>query len=218
MLFEKLPEAFGYAGQFNVGLAENIAAAKQYFDNYITQLRLSLVEKIKETFSVPENASRLNRISLSSVIQDWCEGLDASAFEQLFPDGTERCLGLFKSVNSDEDLFVSRLAKVATDLRLEDWDDSIAEQFVEKLRQYRMTAEAFHVQKEITQEVPTEGYQVSFVGNDGEAVTKRFEHTELSKRGKLLLNMITENLESMGRSISEQEKRQVLMEVLRKLC
>lgn len=218
LLFEKIPEAFGYIGQFNVGLVENIAAAKQYFDNYIAQLRLSLVEKIKETFSVPENASRLKRISLSSVIQDWCESLNPSAFEQLFPDGTERCLGLFKSVNSDVDLFVSRLAKVATDLRLEDWDDSIAEEFVVKLQQYRMTAEAFHVQKEITQEVPTEGYQVSFVGNDGEAVTKRFEHTELSKRGKLLLNMITENLDSMGRSISEQEKRQVLMEVLRKLC
>lgn len=49
-------------------------------------------------------------------------------------------------------------------------------------------------------------------------ITKRFERVEITKRGKLLLNAITSDIESMGHSISEQEKRQILMEVLKKLC
>ena len=35
---------------------------------------------------------------------------------------------------------------------------------------------------------------------------------------KLLYNQIMAALDAMGHSISEQEKRQILMEVLKKLC
>ena len=52
----------------------------------------------------------------------------------------------------------------------------------------------------------------------GEKVTKRFEKVELSARGKLLFNQITNALDSMGQAISVQEKRQVLTEILRTLC
>ena len=58
---------------------------------------------------------------------------------------------------------------------------------------------------------------MQYLGKDGKAVTKRFEHTEISSRAKLLLNTITDEIDSMGRSISEQEKRQVLMEVLKNM-
>ena len=47
---------------------------------------------------------------------------------------------------------------------------------------------------------------------------KSFEKCEYSSRAKLLLNEITDAVDSMGQSISENEKRQVLMEVLEKLC
>ena len=50
------------------------------------------------------------------------------------------------------------------------------------------------------------------------AVTKRFDRVEGTGKGKLLHNQVTAALDSMGRSISDQEKRQILMEILRKLC
>ena len=46
-------------------------------------------------------------------------------------------------------------------------------------------------------------------------VTKRFEHVENTGKGKLLHNQVTAALDSMGRSISTQEKRQILMEILK---
>ena len=61
-------------------------------------------------------------------------------------------------------------------------------------------------------------YQVTFVSEDGKTTTKRFERTERSKRGSLLYNQILANLDSMGQSISEQEKRQIIMDILNKLC
>ena len=146
--------------------------------------------------------------SLASVIKDWCEALDATVFEQLFPDGTEKCLMLFRSVTNDEDTFIARLAKIATDLRLEDWDDSTHERFTRNVSRY----------KEKTEAEAENNYQVTFIDESGTSSTKRFERVEITKRGKLLLNAITSDIESMGHSISEQEKRQILMEVLKKLC
>ena len=78
-------------------------------------LKASLIQEVKELFG-SSKSKRFGMTSLSSVIKDWCETLDGKVFEQLFPDGTEKCLLLFRSVTNDEDTFVARLAKVATDL------------------------------------------------------------------------------------------------------
>ena len=217
LLFKELPEAFGYANQFTAGLAENIAAAKQFFDDSLVLAKKELAEIVKKAFATEQNANRLQRVSLASVIHDWCDSLDPAAFEQLFADGTEKCLSLFRTATADEDMFIARLAKMIIGLRLEDWDDSIHKQFVAKLEQHRSTAEKFQAQAATAIEGPSDGYQISYLDKDGQAITKRFDHTEISGRAKLLLNMITDEIESMGHSISEQEKRQVLMEVLKNM-
>ena len=57
-----------------------------------------------------------------------------------------------------------------------------------------------------------------FVDDAGNSVSKSFERIQFSSRGKLLYNQITQSLDAMGQAISESEKRQILMEVLQKLC
>ena len=218
LLFQRLPEAFGYAPDFTPGVCENIAAAKAYFDSALLVLRRSLIKETKEMFA-STNTRHFGMTSLSSVIKDWCESLDATVFEQLFPDGTDKCLLLFKSVTNDEDTFIARLAKIATGLRLEDWDDSTHKRFTRNLARYKATAEQYHVKAEQQKTAANDSnYQVTFADDAGATVTKRFDRVDISKRGKLLLNAITSDIESMGHSISEQEKRQILMEVLKKMC
>ena len=218
LLFEKLPEAFGYAAEFTPGVFENIAAAKKYFDSVMDVLKASLIQEVKELFG-SSKSKRFGMTSLVSVIKDWCEALDGKVFEQLFPDGTEKCLLLFRSITNDEDIFVARLAKVATDLRLEDWDDNTHSRFTRNISRYKDTAEQYHSKAEQQSEAETENnYQVTFIDDAGATSTKRFDRVEITKRGKLLLNAITSDIESMGHSISEQEKRQILIEVLKKLC
>lgn len=218
LLFDKLPTAFDYSNQFSVGLAENITAAKKYYDNCIAQLKKDLIQTVKEIFSISQNANNLKAASLTSVIKDWCESLDEEVFEQLFSDGTEKCLGLFKTATNDEETLIARLAKTATDLRLEDWDGSTYERFVANMKKYKATAEAYQRVDVTREEVAADDYQVTFVSEDGQAVTKRFSRIDYSKRGKLLYNQVTDALDSMGQSISEQEKRQIIVDILKELC
>ena len=218
MLFVKLPKAFGFA-DFQENLADNVKAAKEFYDTYLPNVKKSLRKEVKEIFALSKDKSNVNKMSLSSVVKDWCESLDQTAFEQLFNDGTERCLGLFKSITNDDDLTITRLAKLATDLRLEDWDEKIRELFFTNIKRYKDTAEAHHSVATVTGENRTSSaYQITFTDDNGASVTKRFDRVEGTGKGKLLHNQVTAALDSMGRSISDQEKRQILMEILRKLC
>ncbi len=218
LLFEKLPEAFGYTGDFNAGLAENIAAAKTCFDKAVSRLRERLIVKIKEMFVVASNIEMLDRVSLTSVIKDWCDTLNPAVFQQLFEDGTDKCLGLFSNITNDEEIFVARLAKLATDLRIEDWNDNTEEVFESNLLRYKQTAEEFHGQVKENADENVSMYEITFRNSDGQAVTKRFDKVETSSRGRLLHNTILSELDSMGYSITEQEKRQILMEILKNMC
>ena len=218
LLFEKLPKAFGL-NEFHESLADNITSAKEYYDSYLSKVKKVLRDEIKNIFVIQDLAPQVHRMSLSSVIKDWCESIDRSAFEQLFADGTDRCLGLFKNISNDDDATISRLAKLSTDLRLEDWDDKIRDLFLQNVRMYKQTAEGHHgIQNENTEGVEASAYQISFTDDRGEMVTKRFEHVENTGKGKLLHNQVTAALDSMGRSISTQEKRQILMEILKTMC
>lgn len=217
LLFEKLPEAFGYR-DFNEGLSENIEQAKLYYDSKIISLKSELIKQTKQIFSVVDNRVKLNRVSLSSVVKDWCETLNPHAFEQLFENGTDKCLGLFKEVTNDEETFISRLAKIATDLRVEDWDDGTVDRFIENLKMYKQTAEEFQQGESDSDNSVTSTYEIRFRANDGASEVKRFDRVEISKRGKLLYNSILSEIDSMGYSISEQEKRQILMDILKKIC
>ena len=218
LLFESLPNAFGYRGEFTAGLAENIKACKECYDNLIEDLKEALVSKTKVTFMLPANEGQGKNMSLASTIREWCDTLDPACFTHLFSDGTDKCLALFKSITNDENAFIMRLAKTAIGLRIEDWDSSTIDTFEKKLTQYKATAESYHTETTRQDTEQASNYQVTFIDADGGSITKSFERVESTKRGKLLYNQITQSLDAMGHSITEQEKRQILMDVLKKLC
>ena len=218
LLFEKLPKLFSM-NEFQETLSDNVGAVKKFYDEYLKNVKKNLIKETKDIFVLPRTKDSVSRMSLSSVIKDWCESLDPTVFEQLFTDGTEKCLGLFKSITNDDELTITRLAKLATDLRIEDWDEKVTELYFENIRRYKETAEAHHSEKgDITETQNTSTYQITFLDENGMAVTKRFDSVEGTGKGKLLHNQVTAALESMGRAISDQEKRQILMEILKDLC
>ena len=218
LLFERLPKVFGFA-EFQDALADNVKMAKDFYDSYLSEVKKVLKKEVKEIFALPKDKNNVDRMSLSSVIKDWCESLDQTVFEQLFTDGTDKCLGLFKTITNDDDFTIARLAKLATDLRIEDWDEKVKILFTSNVKKYKETAEGYHSTKEsVGKEQSTSAYQISFTDDNGDVITKRFDKVEGTGKGRLLYNQVTAALDSMGRSISDQEKRQILMEILKKLC
>ncbi len=217
LLFKKLPENFNCRDKY-ADTATNIIETKMVFDELLEELKQTLIDKTKNAF-IPENdEASMRNISLIAAVKEWCDKLDPKNFEQLFSDGTDRFLQHIKTATNDEDLFVTRLAKLATGLRLEDWNAKTFTLYTEALARFMKTAKDFH-SSIVTETInDTSSYQIVFADEDGNNTTRRFDKVDISAKGKLLFNQITASLDAMGHSISEQEKRQVLMEVLKKLC
>ena len=217
LLFVKLPDEFGQQ-QFSAIIADTVKSAKEYYDRVLDELIEKLIESIRELFSEGAGCKLQKRSSLASIIKDWCESLDNSVFEQLFENGADRCIGFLKEVTNDEKTFITRLAKLVTGLRIEDWEEKTVTEFEERLREYKGTAEEFSGDAAAEIGEDTCAYSLTYIDDTGKTVTKRFDRVEQSNRGKLLMNSLLADVESMGHAISEQEKRQILMEVLKKLC
>lgn len=217
ILFEKIPKALDVSGDL-AGVATIINHTKEYFDSALLRLENDLISVTKQSFCISSNKNQLEIMSLSSIIKDWCEILDWQVFEQLFSNGAEKLLQLFQHVHNDEKEFIADLARTLTGLRIEDWDDKTKDKFLQILIEYKNTAESFMGTKEIEESSLTSTYELSFKDKDGNRIIRRFDHIHRSKKGKLLYNSIKAELDSMGYSISQQEKRQILMEVIKELC
>jgi len=198
LLFKKLPQIFS---ENLTTTATQIISTKRFFDEAIDELRGFILDQTKKIFSAD---------NLTAALRDWCTSLDPKISEQLFPDETDKFLRLIKS-EDDEKTFISKLAKLATGLQIEDWNEQTPVIYFEKLTQLKTTAENFRHNE-------TSKRQMIFVDAADNKNVKRFDSVELSPRGKLLLNQITSAFESMGQAVSVQEKRQVLIEILRTLC
>ena len=209
-LFDDIANIYGLK-EFTPSVADNIEKTKEVFDTAIEKLMAGLAEDVRECFGKGQSS----KATIVSIMLDWYETLKDSTKSYLYNNGEDKLLGLISNATNDEKAFITRLAKGIVGLRLEDWNDKSIEQFNEGLKSFKDAVES-QDQKEETN--ATNSYTLTFQDDEGNAVSKSFEKCEYSSRAKLLLNEITDAVDSMGQSISENEKRQVLMEVLEKLC
>ena len=47
-----------------------------------------------------------------------------SIYTQVFINGTDKCLLLFKNITANEEEFIDKLSELATDLKIEEWNIS----------------------------------------------------------------------------------------------
>jgi hypothetical protein len=212
-LFKKIFTFFGM-NEFNLMILNHIKATKQTFDIAKGSLINVLISDVKTIFG----GQNTKKASLTSVIKDWYESLGENTINYLFANNESRILELMKSITNDEVTFMERLGKAVTSLRIDDWNANTIEMFLKDLAALKETVEDFDKNYTDVNENASEMYRIIFVDKDGNEVVKTFSKTVYSDRAKLLLNEITTSLEEMGQAISEQEKRQVLMELLEKMC
>lgn len=212
LLFSKLPAIFGCGDSFGEPLAREILDSKKFFDGALGRLQERLSRELKKIFSKKIPAQKLKKIPLASVTTIWLEGLDKKISGQVFADGADKCLEIFSRPPNDEGEFLRALAKAGASLRLEDWDEKTADEFLSRMAAFKKTAESFHSKNARDEDV---FYEISFGAEKNSRVTKRFGKVVGSARGKLLRNKILDALESIGLAVSQAEKRQILAEILR---
>lgn len=217
LLFTRLPKCFGVS-ETNEELVQQIASAKAFFDQAKQKLEKVLIRDVKRCLCpyAPKGTT------LSSAIQDWYESLTPATLTKLYPNGAERIFSVIAKTTNDEHTLVEGLARVLVGLRIDDWRDNSISIFTNRLQEYKETIEKENTCSERQTKQPSgasqTNYTVVFVDKNGESFERTFERVGRSKRSDALYNRINNAIREMSHSISPQEKRQVLMEILEKLC
>mgnify|MGYP000927647074 FL=1 len=144
----------------------------------LDELKQTLIINTRDMFLPKSGGKSRQKVSLTGAVKEWCESLDPKSFEQLFPDGTDRFLQHLKSATNDEDMFITRLAKLATGLRLEDWDDKTSKAYFDAIGRFMKTAKEFHSSVIAETINDTSIYQVTFADEEGTSTTRRFERVQ----------------------------------------
>lgn len=218
-IFVKYPAAFGREAA-DEALAAEIIRAKELYDHALGRLKDYLLDAVKDMFRSGQPDETYPFMSTVSVCKDWHEGLDDNIDAQLFPDGTERLLKAIRETGADDTLIES-LAQVVTGLRMADWGQDTIELFLGRIEAQKITAEQYssvNRTEEAGDGVQASDYQLSYTGDDGSYITKRFDKADESPIGKRLRSQIAFNIRSFGKAVSEQEIRQILMDILKEHC
>lgn len=200
---------------FSASVLEDISETKALVDNCKTRLIEALATEIGYIF----NPLRSKDVSLSSSIKEWYEGLNNSTLSHIFDNTNPYVLELMKAITSDESGFLEKLAKTVTGLRIDDWEDKNIVKFLDEIKEFKQVVEAYDKnQSDKNTNTNSNMYMVSTVSQDGVASVKTFNKIEYSKRAKLLKNELQTAIDEMGQSITEAEKRQILIELIEKMC
>ena len=218
-LFVRLPKAFGQR-EADPELSKKLEAAKQTFDTVKTRLEASLIERTKECFSGDSKNTR--QMSLGSAFNVFKERLSDDVQRHIFENDAHKLFSIFEQGSGDEYETLEKIAVLLTGLKLDDWADSTVEVYFSRLDEFKNT---------LLDYVPTSSgaksggvavgqdtYSISFANADRSPIIKSFAKVQPSRRAQVLGNEIKRTLEEMGQSISEAEKRQVLIDLLEGLC
>lgn len=210
LLFEKLPRVFGYAPDSGT-LVSAIKTEKEECDSNLTKVMNELSSKLIATFDPGAHADA----TLGSVLHDWAER-NPVVMTHVFSGVNNQVISALIGAGGDDRVTVGRLAKAATSLRVDDWNDARFDDFFRIVREAKEEVEG--IAKKSADNERGRTISLVFIGEDGEPKQKTFSAIECGGRARLLKNSILANLAEMGGALTPEEKRQVVFEVLEGLC
>lgn len=209
-LFEDLPRVFG-SQPGSPKLIAAIREEKRECDEYLSESIGRLAIRLMALFDPAAHADA----TLGSVLHDWADKNPATT-THVFSGVNNQVLSALMAANGDDRVTVNRLAKAATSLRIDDWNDARFEDFMRVVQD--MKAEVEGVSSTGANNESTNTVGIVFVDSDGVTRQKTFNVIECSGRSRLLKNSILACLSEMGGALRPEEKRQIVFEVLEGLC
>ena len=154
--------------------------------------------------------------SLSSVLRDWVDAHPAVQ-TSVYSGINNQVLQAVATSTGDDFVTINRIAKAATALRIDDWNDERFDDFLRIVQGMKTEVESTLDESGSTED-DSACLSIRFADEGGVLREKTFPVVIPSRRAKLLKTGLLACLDEMGGALSPEEKRQVVFDVLRRLC
>ena len=219
ILFNKTMEIF-HVDNYSNELYHKIDELKYYYDNAINVLEEELIKITKKQLG-KEN----DRDSLCNCGKKFRDKLDERISEHRFENHAENLYKVLASCGNDENKLIKSLAVSLTGINTVDWSESTIKiyekqlcEYIESLKKYKYTKGKNESIIENRPESLTSGaYYINFVDDTGTITKRNFNKVVCSKKAGVLETELLNILDEYGQSINDNEKRQVLINILEEL-
>jgi len=207
-IVEKLPKLMNSKNDFDKTI-KKLTSLKFILDEHISNVKNFVIKKTIEVINNNYEGE------LATLLYNWYRNLDESVKEishDIYINNFLKYLSELKTFNSYE--IVNDLAFILTNFHIEDWNDEHYYLYFEKLKEI---INYFDILKNnaITNLNNDNYYKIEYIDKN-QVINKKIKQVQLSYLGKSLFNEIEEIIEEFSDSIDADEKRNVLIEVLKK--
>lgn len=200
-IFETLPK-YLKAESFD-SCIETLRDIKIYLDKHDEKVREYLINESKLIIDKEYKGT------LSGSLKKWYSELTEEQKAHLYNSETNELLRYIQNVDNNEIDVINKLAYIFTNLSIEDWNDNTINIYLESIKDSKKQVESY----EVVADSDTDAEITKIVINGEE---KTFTKADISPLGSTLFNAIEEALDEYGDSIDDNEKRNILMDILSK--
>ncbi|WP_415338562.1 hypothetical protein, partial [Clostridium perfringens] len=180
---------------------------KYYLDNRCIKVKYELSDITKNKLTLDYNGS------LSQSIKLWINSLQQYKKDYLYDVVTNKLIEYGKELSTNnEEIIIDQLSVILTGLTIGDWNDTTIKSYLETLD---TCLEKIKDLEEVKEEENSD--VITLVSNaNGTKHEKIFKKTDISVLGNTLINQLEETIEEYGSSITDDEKRTILIGLLEK--
>ena len=117
---------------------------------------------------------------------------------------------------ADTAQFIESFARINTGLRIDDWDNITIDSYNITIKKFKDNIESYN-NSLTTDSSLKEFYKISYTDASGIESFKTFKKMEYSSQAKLLYNDAEAMMQEYGESLTAEEKRQVLVDIIQKV-
>ena len=207
-LFDKLLKCFD-AKDFAFVTARVRDAYEKLNTTYRNQQK-RIIEVLRNVFNAKENES------VTSCVANFYDDLKQSTKEHSFNGKIAVFLNIAKHPKNDETALVEDIARALYNLRMGDFTDDIMQSFEAEIQRVKEQIIEYDA-KEQSGILGESSYKIVFTDANGEEIVRQFDRTDRTENGEYFYNAVTDNITEFAESISADEKRQILFEILKEL-
>lgn len=184
---------------------EEITKMKKYFETFLISYKEDIIEKTKDVLD------KKYKGSLSTLLKEWYEVNQEKIIKSVFDIKTKTLMDYIENMNThDDNEIINKICKYVTGFYIEDWKVNDIENYLNELKGIKQKVETTTIK---TDEIQT----ITLTSGDKKVEKTISSDIEISALGSTMKNNIEEIIEEYGNSLNEEEKINILLDIIKKI-
>jgi hypothetical protein len=188
---------------------DEIEACKSILDSHIHEFKKVLTKRIQKIINIEYQGG------LSQAIMHWYGTLSSATKTHMFDATINVVLQYISNLNNYDDKYVtSEIAIRVTTMSIEDWNDTLAEQFITDIHSIVAKINDYNILK--NDNTIEDEYKV-LISYEGNTIEKSFNNGAISALGMTILNNLESAFDEYNDSIEPNEKMAIILKLMKDL-